>query len=764
MFNPYRSSVSAGKSLVALLLLSLGLLSLLLVNFGTASPISQAASTQTLLSVGDSNWVSLNGIPNANTFNDVDCPSTTVCYVVGDGGTILTTYDGGTTWQSTPYVDKDDFLAIDCPGLTLCYATTRTGKIYKYDGGIGWGSFTAGFWSLQYSTQPQRQLDDISCFNTTTCVAVGFEAITVRTNDGKNWTGAVTNGGGAPIKHLLSVTCPTANICYAVGWLDTVLLSANGGATWGIQSISVATDENWVSVSCPSSTTCYAVSENGKVFANTPNGATDWTLRGSVPDANPKVATINCPSVDVCYIGSGVEKSYIYKNSNSQMSAWTKQVYNLGRRLTGLSCPDNNTCMQVADAKIATTTNGGTNWLKRTTEMDMQLRDVACPSATICYFVGGDNKVYKTSTRGLDFQVLETPLEPLEELYSISCPSVQVCYAVGTDPSGIVTTNGGQSWSKLVNSGAGYYLYGVFCRSTTHCLAVGANGTLFELNASSQWESRNSTVTKILKGVTCASANVCYAVGEAGVLLTSNNGGATWNPEAIGVTYSLNDIACPSTTNCYISGANGILRKIGGANTWTEVDPGGTGFRGLSCSDATTCYVVNSIREVYSTNNGGNTWTKDTAGTNNSSYSYTIACPAGICLVVGRGAIIASAVPVFVSNDNGNGLTVGTLSHALARVTDNQKQRIQITTNSVQLTGSSPLPNLKRTTILEGKCGANGPQVTINAPDNASISGLLLEGRNTVSGVKLDGFRGPVIKVGTSYTDNKLSCVKAISK
>jgi photosystem II stability/assembly factor-like uncharacterized protein len=728
-------------------------------GFGEAIPASQAASNSTFLSVGDSNWLMFNGIMSGNYFNDADCPSSTVCYVVGDAGLLLTTYDGGNTWQSTPYLTTSDFLAINCPGLTLCYATTRKGEIYKYDGGVGWGSFQAGFWSLQYTTQPERWLTDVDCFSATNCVAVGYDGMTARTTNGKNWTGAVTTGGGSPIKYLKDVTCPTITTCYAVGSFDTILLSIDGGVSWGIQSNEVGIDGDWVSVTCPSSTSCYAVSNKGHFIVNKANGPTDWTLRSSIPQS--ALQEVVCPSTDVCYIlSSDSAQTQVYKNSNSQLTGWTKQSISSRFFPTGISCSSATTCMLTSMANIFTTTNGGSNWLRRSSQMDENLTDIACPSATVCYTVGLRGGIYKTGTNWLNWQILDSPLTTDEGMNSISCPSVQVCYAVGNNGISIGTTNSGQSWSKLANVTQSN-LNGVSCRTNTDCLAVGDDGVILELNSSSQWEIRPSGVTTELNAVSCASSTNCYAVGDKGVIRRSTNGGTTWQAEPSGITSTLRDISCPSNIDCYAVSGSGLLQYSASAGNWQLKNGAGSNLHSITCSTSTKCHIVNIFREVYTSDNSGGIWTKETSGTvSNFTYS-SIACPT-ICLVVGKaGSVLASAVPVYVTTDDSSGLLEGTLSYALSRVTENQKQHIQMVASSVQLTESKPLPNLKRTSVLQGKCNS---QPKIKAPINTNVSGLILEGENTVSGIELSGFRGPVIRVDKGYGGNKLNCVKAISK
>lgn len=66
-------------------------------------------------------------------------------YAAADGPTILHTYDGGITWESTRYGLGDDTLAcitLDDADPQICYAWTTNGGCYRsLDGGLEWSRF-----------------------------------------------------------------------------------------------------------------------------------------------------------------------------------------------------------------------------------------------------------------------------------------------------------------------------------------------------------------------------------------------------------------------------------------------------------------------------------------------------------------------------------------------------------------------------------------------------------------------------------------------
>ena len=118
------------------------------------------------------------------------------------------------------------------------------------------------------------------------------------------------------------------------------------------------------------------------------------------------------------------------------------------------------------------------------------LTGVSCPSLQSCFAVGSTEigaAGYGTLIErwnGTSWNIMNAP-SPSRGLFldDVSCPSTDSCFAVGHDES---ATNVGDTtliehwvrgapWSRMTSpSPAGdAYLYGVTCRDTTNCFAVG---------------------------------------------------------------------------------------------------------------------------------------------------------------------------------------------------------------------------------------------------------------------------------------------------
>ncbi|MGH9835869.1 MAG: YCF48-related protein, partial [Blastocatellia bacterium] len=74
---------------------------------------------------------------------------------------------------------------------------------------------------------------------------------------------------------------------------------------------------------------------------------------------------------------------------------------------------------------------------------------------------------------------------------------------------------------------------------------------------------QTSGVTANLRDVFFVDANRGWAVGNGGVILTSNDGGATWTPEQSGVSANLRGVFFVNATTGFAVGDNGAILKRG---------------------------------------------------------------------------------------------------------------------------------------------------------------------------------------------------------
>ena len=218
-----------------------------------ASPDGSAGVA--LVKSANQDWTMLSLPPGQKSLLLVDCATASQCVAVGGPpsdtqSTVLLTSDGGQTWaQSTLPQPPSSFVGpvtaqdISCPSTQECFVVgseipgdgSPSGRVFATDdGGLQWVSQ-----SLSLGT---TSLLGISCPSTTDCVAVGGgvpprggpgQAMIVTTPDaGNDW---VPRAAPDALSGLSSVSCPTLDSCIAVGTGPAgpmIAYSSNGGATW----------------------------------------------------------------------------------------------------------------------------------------------------------------------------------------------------------------------------------------------------------------------------------------------------------------------------------------------------------------------------------------------------------------------------------------------------------------------------------------------------------------------------------------------------
>ncbi len=276
----------------------------------------------------------------------ISCPSVTVCYAVGEQGTILATHDAGRTWQRQKSGTEGGLSMIDCPAVSVCFALTP--------GACG------------DSVHPPL----------------------LSTNDG----GSIWTSKSLPGCPGNGFACPSVTTCYVRVLLYEFARTTDGGSSWQIRGAITADMGPRGSLACPSTTACYVGGDYA--IGRSTDGAQTWRINYfEVPCSSEYIClefvAIACPSQRICYAGG----SDVVVATKDGGRTWRRhQVRGLGG-IGALSCPTPTVCFAIGEpsgltGRIATTTNGGDTWRVGRITRPYLFYAVACPSATVCYAAG----------------------------------------------------------------------------------------------------------------------------------------------------------------------------------------------------------------------------------------------------------------------------------------------------------------------------------------------------------------------------------------
>jgi hypothetical protein len=245
--------------------------------------------------------------------------------------------------------------------------------------------------------------------------------------------------------------------------------------------------------------------------------------------------------------------------------------------------------------------------------------------------------------------------------------SMLVCATLATGVS--LVTDAGANASRP--SDAGWHTRSTFlssvgelndvsCADARYCLAIGngvlsTNIVLTTDNGGATWTHRVAPQGVNLRAVTCSTPRFCAAVGvsytgaasgaaSVGVILTTLDGGASWSKKfAPPQVADLSSIACPNSQKCFATGdsgngSSGVLVGSVMGWRWEPVLGHREVLTAISCTASSICVAVGQRESTYASEPGP----LFTAAISGSGAKWTVR---GVALVgVVRGISCASTL------------------------------------------------------------------------------------------------------------------------
>lgn len=644
----------------------------------------------------------------ANHLNAVSCPAAADCVAVGYSSTALGTSAlietlgaGGWALATAPQVPgstSDELQGVSCVSATSCVAVGS----YQVKGGNKQAlveTLVNGVWAVAPSPDQgtgNNQLDSVSCPQAGSCAAVGYyqgagadgagaRRALAEELSGSSWALMAAPNAGSGANVLNGVSCPSAKICFAVGY------DVNAG-------VERALTEGW---------------SNG-VWAVTPTpdvgpGANELSsVACTLPTAPASSKAAACASVGTFQTRAGIYQDLI---ETKGATGWAPLAHSpdanaTNNELAAVSCSSPTSCMAVghhnvkgvAQALSVELVRGA--WHVRPSPDEgtstNDLTGVACaPAAAGCAAVGYFNQLISgfkdvapqalaEAWSGSSWATVTAAdaLAPDVDVNDVSCYSSGSCVGVGSDVGGTGARQGfiedlsDGAWSVVPGaqlSSASSSLDAVSCVSATSCIAVGYYATaktdqaLVEKRSGGEWSVSSSpdegTGHNQLNGVSCSSPTSCVAVGFFSsahgprVLIETMDDGS-WalsrSPALSAKASYLESVSCPSPGTCVAVGYdyNGRARRTlveslaNGA--WTvdasaDASGGDNLLSSVSCGSPTLCVAVG----YYSSANahlglvetlGVNGWavTSVPEPSTRGDYPSGVSCTtSGACVLVG---------------------------------------------------------------------------------------------------------------------------------
>ena len=331
----------------------------------------------------------------------------------------------------------DQFLAVSCPARRMCVAVGIASLTNQQVLAERWNGSR---WSVMHLPVPSGAtsggLTGVSCTSASVCTAVGFDAtasgsapLAERWN-GHSWAIQPTPSPGNAGVPFAGVSCASATSCTAVGYYDfgdvsftgTTLAEHWDGTSWAIQSTPSIGDpgSDLTSVSCPSASLCmaagYLQTQNDEGPGSAPLSmlwqGTSWAIDGAPGGGDNEdtgLSAVSCPAANACTaVGEDISATPLVVHWNG--TRWRIQAIS-GKAtkppLPAVSCSSATACTAVGGAG-APAHGLAERWDGRAWSLQhlrlpaganvIDLTAVSCPSAAACTVVGSTATSHGTLT------------------------------------------------------------------------------------------------------------------------------------------------------------------------------------------------------------------------------------------------------------------------------------------------------------------------------------------------------------------------------
>lgn len=313
--------------------------------------------------------------------------------------------------------------------------------------------------------------------------------------------------------------------------------------------------------------------------------------------------------------------------SATGLTAGTKYFFRV-RAYNTASTP-NSAYSNEANATTNAATGGAVTWVKQgDLPANFQADRLVVYGQTI--YLNSAHGFYRSTDTGKTWVLIRAALSYQFTLAVNTWDSLTLYASGGSQGNGVIgSTNGGATWTALSNIPMGT-TYGLAARGTDSVYAAGTSGVYRSLNSGQTWAQVNTQTlsapgSQIHIAVAWSDWDRVYVVDGRGFVLTSADGGATWESwwtgagppylnnlctEAWGIAVDpLDDKKLYAATN------TGLYKSTDAGKTWAIAGFAGQGVSTVRI-DRVAPYPMYtlSLAGISMSTNGGATWTTINSG------------------------------------------------------------------------------------------------------------------------------------------------------
>lgn len=635
----------------------------------TTADVSVADSSiiSSKLCSGDNNsgWCWQQPLPTGNMLNDFTFVDQTHGWAVGEMGTILSSSDGGVSWQPQKS-------GTELPLSKVVFTSAQDGWVLASNGTILKTANGGASWTvLGYKQGIQLQTFGASDANNAWVQSEYPRQVLITSDGGSSWS-TITPPSSDYISRYIPVN---ASVVWAQmdGMQSSLLRTLNGGKSWEtvtlpalasgwsrrINNLVVAgANEAWMTGED------YGV-ENGNWSGNsfafkTSDGGKTWQTFTLYPggmqylqfaNANVGFAIPSYANGLLRSADGGVTwerlllptNGYFYSSSQLKVlsdkrlllrdyegrtfassdagTSWQEQT--IGPKvsspsITGLWFFDSREGIATgSDGSLARTLDGGQTWVTSVPANSGGWSRPQFMADGTGWVLAGSSTIYRSTDKG------KTWVAPVSQnstnLYGVvdyhfanaNNGSAVAFYPTSTNgkPASIFrTTDGGFSWVPVDGTGEYSGLKAIRFADANVGVAVGGSGlVLLTTNGGASWSARSSGVQSELNRVWFIDSNTAIAVGNGGTIVRSTDRGLTWKKIPAASGSNLFDVRFVSSKFGWAVGDQGavLITQDGGLSWSAQSSASSTSFNSVFFVNEQTGWIGGSGGAIMATATGG---------------------------------------------------------------------------------------------------------------------------------------------------------------
>lgn len=360
-------------------------------------------------------------------------------WVLGDGGTVYRTKDGGDTWiegEVPGHLELEDASFAD---QDQGYVVGRNGALLvTSDGGQRWSSIS-GSGDL---------LHDVHFMDSRIGIMVGGGGFIAATSDGgRTWH---TRPSGTP-HPLWAVHFVDRRVGWAVGDERTILRTTDGGRSWKPVSDSssgrpVDVLDHYIDLDFSDPFHGWILGSSGYVL-RTSDGGRSWShtpvdsLKGFT--IGPGVETIDVVNDTVGWVtGRGI----LWKTLDGGQS-WSRAHSKDWEQFTDLQFLDDSIGWVAGDTRVWQTRDGGLTWVPSQTKLFDHITSLRFTSARVGWIAGENGQLWETRDGGVTWKPVVSTVQA--DLFALTTAEDRV-WAVG-EAGTVIATEDGRVWKVVAD-------------------------------------------------------------------------------------------------------------------------------------------------------------------------------------------------------------------------------------------------------------------------------------------------------------------------